>query len=235
MADRTARRRGNGEPRSERGRPSRPRAPGPAGWRSRQASRVMWIGFLVSAVVHLVVWAVGPEVRFPAPDSLWAESGLQVLPALEEPPPPVVEVPTAPEPIPRPSEPVASESGGEAQESSPPPFIPHDVRPRLTNASFIQEYLEAFYPPTLRSANMEARIRLWLFVTREGRVDKVRVQSSSGFPAFDSLAVSASSVMNFRPALSGDQNVGVWVEQWIRFRVEPPRRPPIAADTPEGT
>lgn len=202
--------------------------------RDRFGRRVMWAGLLISAALHLGVWALGPELRFPVPDALRAESTLEVLPAMEEPAPPVVEVPTAPEPIPRPAEPVVAEPGGGEEESGPPPFIPHDVRPRLTNASFIQDYLTAFYPSALRTANTGARVRLWLFVTEEGRVDKVRVQSSSGLPAFDSLAVSAASVMDFRPALSGGQTVGVWVEQWIRFEVEPPEPRSMASETPGG-
>lgn len=204
----------------------------PAGRRARLDRRIMWTGLLISAALHVGVWVLGPELRFPVPDALQAESTLEVLPAMEEPPPPVVEVPTAPEPIPRPAEPVAAEPGSGEEESGPPPFIPHDVRPRLTNASFIQDYLTAFYPATLRTSNTGARVRLWLFVTEEGRVDKVRVQSSSGLPAFDSLAVSAASVMDFRPALSGDQTVGVWVEQWIRFQVQPPEPRSIASESP---
>lgn len=199
--------------------------------RTRRGRRALWTGIVISAVLHLGLWVLGPDVRFPSPDALRAESGIELLPALDDPSPPAVEVPAAPEPIPRPAEPVAAPSAGEEAEK-PPTFIPHDVRPRLTNAIFIQDYLEAFYPPTMRSSGLEARVRLWLFVTREGSVDRVRVQSPSGLPAFDSLAVSAASVMEFRPALSGDQTVGVWVEQWITFQVEPPTPSPIAAEPP---
>lgn len=205
----------------------------PAGPRPRIGSRALWAGLLASVAVHLLVWSLGPELRFPVPDALRAEARLVVLPPAEEPPPPVVEVPAAPEPIPRPAEPVAAEAEEEPEDpASPPPFIPHDVRPRLTNASFIREYLEAFYPPSLRSTGMEARVRLWLFVNEEGRVEKVRVQSPSGLREFDDLAVSAASVMDFRPALSGDQTVGVWVEQWIRFEVVPPELASLPGDAP---
>lgn len=190
-------------------------------------------GLLASVAVHALVWTLGSELRFPVPDALRAESRLVVLPPAEEPPPPVVEVPAAPEPIARPAEPVASESASEPETPSPPPFIPHDVRPKLLNASFIREYLEAFYPPFLRSTGLEAQVRLWLFVNRQGDVERVRVQSTSGLPEFDDLAVEAASVMDFRPALSGDMAVGVWVEQWIRFQVTPPEDEPLAADTPQ--
>lgn len=234
MADRTTGPRGDAPLRPASRGPLRPDGLAPDVLRSRRARRTLWAGLAVSFLVHLGVWALGPDVRFPTPDALRAESGIELLPAVEEPAPPVVEVPAAPEPIPRPAEPVADPSGGEEEAEKPPPFIPHDVRPRLTNASFIHDYLEAFYPPSLRSSGLEARVRLWLFVTREGSVDKVRVQSPSGLPAFDSLAVSAASVMEFRPALSGDQTVGVWVEQWITFQVEPPSPSPIAAEAPGG-
>ena len=232
MADRATDGRGDGRDRPASHGPLRPGGPAPRVLRSRQGRRALWTGLAVSAVLHLGLWALGPDLRFPAPDALRADSGVELLPAVEEPAPPVVEVPAAPAPVPRPAEPVAREAGGEEEAEEPPPFIPHDVRPRLTNATFIQEFLEAFYPPTLRSSGLEARVRLWLFVTREGSVDKVRVQSPSGLAAFDSLAVDAASVMEFRPALSGDQTVGVWVEQWIRFQVEPPPTSPIASESP---
>lgn len=215
---------------AESGRPAGGNLSGPA---SRRGRRVLWAGLAASLVVHLLVWGLGPELRFPVPDALQAGSRLVVLPPMDDPPPPVVEVPAAPEPIARPAEPVAAEPGGEPEEADgPPPFIPHDVRPRLTNASFIREYLEAFYPPTLRTSGMQARVRLWLFVNEDGEVEKVRLQSSSGLPEFDRLAVSSASVMDFRPALSGDQTVGVWVEQWIRFQVVSPESTPIAAESP---
>lgn len=232
MADHTTRARGDGPLRPAPDGGLRPERLAVDALRSRRGRRALWAGLAVSALLHLGIWALGPEVRFPSPNALQAESGIELLPAVEEPAPPIVEVPQAPAPIPRPAEPVARESGGDEEAEKPPPFIPHDVRPRLTNATFIQEYLEAFYPPAMRSSGLEARVRLWLFVTREGGVDKVRVQSPSGLPAFDSLAVSAASVMEFRPALSGDQTVGVWVEQWITFQVEPPSPSPIAAESP---
>lgn len=198
-----------------------------------RGSRALWTALALSAAVHVAVWIAGPELRFPTADALRADTRVVLLPPMDDPAPPAVEIPPAPEPIERPAEPVAPEEGeGGTPVAEPPPFIPHDVRPRLENAPFIREYLEAFYPPTLRTAGTEARVRLWLFVTREGTVDRARIQSTSGLPAFDSLAVAAAGVMDFRPALSGDQTVGVWVEQWISFRVEPPELAPLAADPP---
>lgn len=189
--------------------------------RDRSARRILVASLGASILLHLTVVALDPPLPFPRADGRQTADRLELLPALEE-QPPVVEVPEAAAPIPPPAQPVAAAPAEPVEETSPPPFIPHDVPPRLINPGDVRDFLEAFYPPELRLAGVDGRVMLWLYVDRRGNVTKLRVRDSSGTEGFDQLAQSAARIMRFRPAVSGDRTVGVWVAQPLQFQIVQP-------------
>lgn len=75
------------------------------------------------------------------------------------------------------------------------------------------------YPEDLWDAGVEGETLLRLFVTEQGTVDSVRVETTSGHEAFDSAAVSGSRDLRFEPARRGDDSVGVWVLLPVQFEL----------------
>jgi protein TonB len=157
--------------------------------------------------------------------------------------PPQVEIPPPPEQIARPATPKVAEANVDEDvtiapttfeenpvEKLPPPpkagspsdrpsFIPRDVDPRAVNDGEIQSLLKRLYPPMLRDAGIGGTVTLWLFVNDEGQVEKMQVQKSSGYDAFDKAAVKVAKQMEFKPAINRDKPIGVWVSRRITFNV----------------
>jgi protein TonB len=104
-------------------------------------------------------------------------------------------------------------------EDERPRFIPYDTPPKLLNPAEIRKLLSRDYPSALREARVEARVILWIFIDREGEVQKVQVQRSSGYPAMDEVAVDVGHEMEFSPAKNRDKTTPVWVQQTIAFQV----------------
>lgn len=88
-----------------------------------------------------------------------------------------------------------------------------DIPPRQLEASPFH------YPEDLWDAEVEGETILRLMVTREGGVDSVRVERSSGYPAFDSAAVSGARDLRFEPARRGDETIPVWVLLPVEFEL----------------
>lgn len=189
--------------------------------RRRRAARIFGAALIASVLFHLAL-ALAPPFRVDLPDHLEPSERLTVVPPPEDPPPPV-EVPAAPERVAPPGEPQVRTGGTPVVGADTTPvFIPHEVPPRLMNPDAVQRYLKIFYPMSLRVADVEGAVQLWLFVNESGRVTKLQVRQSSGSPAFDRLARTAAPLMAFRPALNQGQPVGVWVSLWLRFNLEEP-------------
>jgi len=62
-------------------------------------------------------------------------------------------------------------------------------------------------------------VTLWLFVNKDGAVEKWQVQKPSGYDAMDQAAVKVAKQMEFKPAINRDKPIGVWVSRNITFRV----------------
>lgn len=200
------------------GRPSQRRERPRGLERERAARRVFLVALGVSAALHLGVLALDPSLG-PGSDELSSRHArLQVVAPPAEPRPPSVEVPDVAVRIPPPARPVVSKAPA-AEERPGPHFVPHDVPPKLINAEEVRDYLAAYYPPELRATGIEGNVVLWLFVNESGQVTRLQVKDSSGSPAFDALARSAAQLMRFRPALSSERTVGVWVAQPLTFRL----------------
>ena len=73
------------------------------------------------------------------------------------------------------------------------------------------------YPEELWDAGVEGETVLRLWVNPEGRVDTVRVERTSDYPAFDSSAVNGARDLQFEPASLGGAPVGAWVLLPVQF------------------
>ncbi len=73
------------------------------------------------------------------------------------------------------------------------------------------------YPEDLWDAGVEGETLLRLFVDVEGNVDTMRVERTSGYPAFDSAAVEGARDLRFEPARRGEETVGAWVLLPVQF------------------
>lgn len=88
---------------------------------------------------------------------------------------------------------------------------PPETPPRqLTSSPF-------HYPEELWDEGIEGETVLKLFVSREGRVDTVQIEKSSGYAAFDSAAVYGAQVLRFEPARRGEDSVATWVLLPVQF------------------
>lgn len=195
---------------------------GYAGDRKRRSYGVALVcGLAASAGLHAALalaLAMGhvslPEGRAAAIRPL----AVELLPPLAD-PPPVIEVPRAHPPVPRPAAPESPSLAIPAVDE--PRFIPHDTPPRLLNGAEIRAALADGVPDDLPEDASRGRVTLWLFVDESGAVRKLRLQGSSGFAALDALASRVAQRMAYRPALHQGRRVGVWVSQPIRFRPDP--------------
>lgn len=159
--------------------------------------------------------------------------------------PPQVEIPPPPQQISRPATPTVAEAdisedvtiskttfednpveqlppppeAGQGSKKDRPSFIPRDVDPRLQNSGEIQEILRRSYPPSLRDAGIGSVVLVWVYINKEGVVEKVQIKEPSDYGAFNEAARKVARQMRFKPAISKDKNIGVWAQQRIRFQV----------------
>ena len=101
-----------------------------------------------------------------------------------------------------------------------PRFTAVSRAPSLRNGKHIQRYLNENFPVALRQAGGEVLVVVWLLVDTQGKVFKAVVPETSGRNDTDSVAVSASYLMEFDPAEQAGGAVPVWVQQPVRFRVQ---------------
>lgn len=73
------------------------------------------------------------------------------------------------------------------------------------------------YPEELWDAGVEGETLVRLFVTTEGAVDSAEVETTSGYAAFDSAAITGAYDLQFEPALRGDEPAAVWVLLPVEF------------------
>jgi len=156
---------------------------------------------------------------------------IESLPELPKPAP--VRPPEVPKPkkiqSPQPDQVLASKS--EAATSSftvpTPPAEPSPPAPpapaAIVGARFDADYLhnpKPVYPSASRRLSEQGRVLLRVYVSADGRAEKVEVKTSSGFPRLDQSAEEAVSRWRFVPARRGDQAVAAWVQVPITFQLE---------------
>jgi periplasmic protein TonB len=144
-----------------------------------------------------------PHAETPAP-----------VPIANEPPvvsqPPIAESAPVPAPLssPVPARPAAPGPAPQLAITSPPNFNPayfNNPRPA--------------YPRLARRNGEEGTVLLRVLVTREGRVARLELDKSSGFPLLDSAALEAVKEWRFVPARKGTESVEDWVRVPIIFRL----------------
>lgn len=99
------------------------------------------------------------------------------------------------------------------------PFQVEYTLPALLNGAVVAALMQRLYPPELTRHQIggEAVLRLWL--DERGRVVRSRISSSSGYPALDSIALTVSDSMRFRPARNRQTAARVIVRMPITFTV----------------
>lgn len=194
-------------------------------------------GIIAAAAVHFAFFQLFPQLQ--ASDIGVSADEMEAVEL-----PPEVEIPPPPEQIARPATPTVAEAqvdedvtiapttfeDNPVDKLPPPPktgsvkdrpsFIPRDVDPRATNDDEIRRLLQRYYPPMLRDAGIGGTVTLWLFVNDQGQVEKIQLQKSSGYEAFDESAVKVANNMEFKPAINRDKPIGVWVSRNITFNVQ---------------
>lgn len=200
--------------------------------------RALLAGLTASVAVHAALVAV---VSFPGPEARDAGDGPDAIRHVEL--PPRVDVPAAPEAVPRPPEPrprdveveeslarsrepVPAPSSGVAPEPPDVPTVPADERPALAEADVppimeapdeLRDRLRRRYPDRLRDLERGGVVELQFFVDAAGDVARVEVKESSGHRRLDRTAREITEEVTFLPAMIRDRTVGLWVRQRICF------------------
>jgi protein TonB len=65
----------------------------------------------------------------------------------------------------------------------------------------------------------QGRVLLRVFVSIDGRAERIELQKSSGFERLDQAAEQAVQRWKFTPARQGDQTLAAWVTVPIDFRL----------------
>ncbi len=73
------------------------------------------------------------------------------------------------------------------------------------------------YPVDLWDQGVEGETLLLILVDKEGGVDSVKVERTSGHADFDSAAVAGARGLRFRPGRKGDERVSLWVRLPVKF------------------
>jgi protein TonB len=99
-----------------------------------------------------------------------------------------------------------------------------DELPKYGEYVFVEELPEAVtrvqpvYPDVARDANVDGTVLVQALVGKDGRVKDTRVVRS--VPMLDAAAVTAVGQWVFKPALSNNRPVAVWVAVPVRFTLQ---------------
>lgn len=139
----------------------------------------------------------------------------------DRPEPPVAQAETNPEP---PSEtPPATRQAPLASASTAPRSQPADSDQPVLEPRYDAAYLnnpDVRYPALSRRMREEGSVMLRVFVSADGRAEKVEVSRSSGSPRLDKAASTSVSGWRFVPARKGERNVASWVLVPVVFKLE---------------
>lgn len=196
-----------------------------------------WGSLIAATVIHFAVFQFWPDMT--AEDVSFTADELEAIEL-----PPEIEIPPPPEQIARPAVPVVATADiqeditiaattfeeNPVEDLPPPPeevehdisaaptFTPFTVAPDIKNLAQVQRALEREYPAILRDAGIGGTVQVWFFIDENGRVQRTRVQQSSGHTSLDEAALRVADVFEFTPALNRDKRVPVWVAFPITFQ-----------------
>ena len=122
----------------------------------------------------------------------------------------------------------ASTSASSANEGADPIFLPKGDEkgpspPELPLTEAIPHYKKnppPAYPRMARRRGYEGTVLMEVMVSREGRVEEVRLLESSGHGVLDREAMSAVKGWVFEPARRGEEKVDMWVKVPVRFKLK---------------
>ena len=84
------------------------------------------------------------------------------------------------------------------------------------------------YPEELWDAGVEGRTVLRILINARGTVDSARVETPSGYEAFDSAALAGTGALRFEPARRDGVPVPKWVLLPVEFDITPADSAPPA-------
>jgi len=76
------------------------------------------------------------------------------------------------------------------------------------------------YPGLARKRGQEGTVILQVLVNRAGRVDALKIETSSGFGQLDRAALSAVRKWSFEPGRQGKERVAMWVRVPVTFKLK---------------
>ncbi len=195
---------------------------------------VQWLGVgLAHAVVLALILHISPQARRLVGEVIQASL---IAPQVKPPPPPPEPAkPAPPRKVPPPA-PLPVLAVAPATETSPTSFVvpapPPDpapvdpapvppaavavppplppVVPPIYNAAYL-ENPPPVYPPASRRFGEKGRVLLRVFVSVDGRAERVDIKASSGFNRLDQAARDAVGAWRFVPARRGDEQLAAWV------------------------
>ncbi|HEU0301008.1 MAG TPA: energy transducer TonB [Longimicrobium sp.] len=91
------------------------------------------------------------------------------------------------------------------------------------------------YPEDLWDEGVEGKTVLRILINQQGTVDSARVETASGYPAFDSAALAGTPALRFEPARRDGAPVSKWVLLPVEFDITPvdsAQAPAAAQETP---
>lgn len=140
--------------------------------------------------------------------------------ALTTPRPEPAAPPAAPTALATEQEPAASPavpaSSGGAAVAAAGPGMPAALVPPLFHADYLDNPAPP-YPSTSRRRGESGRVLLRVFVSADGKAERVEINTSSGFELLDAAAREAVARWRFVPARRGPEKVAAWVIVPISF------------------
>lgn len=76
------------------------------------------------------------------------------------------------------------------------------------------------YPGLARKRGQEGTVILQVLVNREGRVDDLKIETSSNLTLLDRAAVTAVQKWRFEPGRQGEERVPMWVRVPVTFKLK---------------
>jgi TonB family protein len=108
-------------------------------------------------------------------------------------------------------------SDGAGDSGSEVVFTPYTVQPEVVNRAEVARALEDLYPPLLRDAGIGGAVDVWIYIDVTGSVVETQLGRSSGHEALDRAALNVADLIEFTPALNGEETVPVWISIPVAF------------------
>jgi TonB family protein len=89
----------------------------------------------------------------------------------------------------------------------------------MLNEAEVAEAMAAAYPSGLCGAGIGGTVRLPLYLTEDGSVERAKIRESSGHEQLDDVALSLAGLYRFSPAITWDERLPVSVLVTVRFKV----------------